>query len=272
MPFVFSLYVDDSGTRNPDRGDKPKPGEVNWFGLGGMLIREDDEHMVRAEHQALYKRWPQLSDAPLHSHEIRHAAGRFAFLNVDKAARAAFMDDLSAFLLGAPVLGHACVIHRPGYMARYEKRYGDKDRWLLCKTAFAVLLERAVKYVDRQGAKLRVYVERAGKREDGQIEAYYEALRTEGMPFAVGTSARYAPLAASTLRSVLYDLKFKNKSSPLMQLADLYLYPICKTAYGADRAFDALSMSGRLINSVLPASDLEQLGLKYSCFEAFVQK
>jgi hypothetical protein len=262
---VYCLYVDDSGTRHPDHVPL-KPGDVNWFGLGGILINERDEDLVRAAHGALYSRWPQLGSAPLHSHEIRMSKGTFSFLHADPTKREQFMADLSRFIVEAPVLGHACVIHRPGYMARYAALYGER-RWLLCKTAFSVLLERAVKFVTAKSARLRVHVEKTDKDTDARMAAYYKELRATGMPFAPDTSSKYRPLGGSELSHGLYDLKFKNKSSPLIQLADLYLWPICKSGYGSIRPFTALRESNRLIDCVLDDTTRPEQGIKYSCFD-----
>jgi hypothetical protein len=43
------------------------------------------------------------------------------------------------------------------------------------------------------------------------------------MSFATDNMAKYAPLSATELAETLYDLDFKKKSSPMVQVADLYL-------------------------------------------------
>lgn len=45
----------------------------------------------------------------------------------------------------APVIGLACVIDWPGYNKRYAEKYAE-NRWMLCKTAFSVVVERAAKF------------------------------------------------------------------------------------------------------------------------------
>jgi hypothetical protein len=265
MVEALALYVDDSGTRMPDYNPAAAAGTANWFGLGGVLLRERDEPNIRQAHAAFYKRWPQLR-GPLHSNEIRFDQGPFAFLGKDETLRIRFLEDLTELLNGAEVLGHACVIDRPGYMARYANQYGD-ERWFLCKTAFSILLERAAKHALRCHAKLRVYVERTDKDTDTRMRGYYENLRSNGMPFKVESSTHYVPMTADTLRAVLYDLKFKNESSPLMQFADLYLWPICKAAYGKERAYKTFKKRKRLLDSVLEPSERDERGIKYSCFD-----
>jgi hypothetical protein len=88
------------------------------------------------------------------------------------------------------------------------------------------------------------------------------------MPFAIDTSAKYEPLRAEDFRATLYGLRFKRKSSPLAQIADLYLYPICRGRYEPDYApYMILRDRQKLINSTLEDDSIEQCGIKYSCFE-----
>lgn len=263
MVTAISLYVDDSGTRDLDR--KP-PQTGTWFGLGGIMVWDRDEDELRRAHAAFCSRWPQLKGAPLHSADIRFNSHKFSFLGAGAPeVRAAFMEDLSAVLTTIPVLGHACVIDRPGYAARYNA-YGER-RWLLCKTAFCILIERAAKYARKHGAKLRVFVEKTDKGTDRRIASYYDELRNNGMPFDGATSAKYSPLGSSHLGDVLYELKFKAKTSPPIQIADLYLWPICRAAYRQERAYDALRAHGKIIDCVLAPEERAELGIKYSCFD-----
>src|SRR6201999_2145676 len=97
-------------------------------------------------------------------------------------------------------------------------------RWLLCKTAFSVVVERAAKFSIRNDGKLRVFPERGDAVVDKTTLRYYEELKSQGMPFSAGTSEKYAPLSGEDFRKTLYDFKTKKKTSPLAQLADLYLW------------------------------------------------
>jgi len=176
------------------------------------------------------------------------------------------MNDLTGMLTNVPVLGHACVIDRPGYDARYREKYG-RQTWMLCKTAFSVVCERAAKIAHANGRKLRVYVENGDKSADNCIRSYYAELRAAGMPFKGEEASKHESLEAAQLAGTLYDLKFKGKGWPPMQVADLFLYPICRGAYEPTyRPIMALKDGGRLIDSALKAEDVEHLGVKYSCF------
>jgi hypothetical protein len=139
---------------------------------------------------------------------------------------------------------------------------------MLCRTAFAVACERAAKHARKNGCKLRVYVEEGDKSADNKIRDYYKSLRTEGMPFAVDRSAKYAPLSAAELADTLYDLGFRAKSSPLAQIADLYTYPIARGGYDSDYfPYVQLRDRNKLIDALLKTEEIPDLGIKYSCFD-----
>ena len=267
MSKVMQFYMDDSGTRHPDHnpGRRPAHGH-DWFGLGGVLIRQEDEDEARALHAAFCARW-DLS-APLRSADIRSKSSAFARLGtMPSGEREAFLEELYQLMAGSPAVGIACVIDRPGYNYRYKERYG-RSRWMLCKTAFSVAVERAAKHARGEGLKLRVFVERGDRKTDRNIAGYYEALRTEGMPFNPETSGKYAPLSADELRETLYECRTKAKSSPLVQLADLYLWPICIGGYDpANRTYRRLRDDGKLIDCLLQAEAVPTQGIKYSCWE-----
>jgi hypothetical protein len=185
--------------------------------------------------------------------------------------RGQFMRDLSGMLMKVPVIGYAAVVDRPGYNKRYRAKYG-RQTWNLCQTAFAVICERAAKRARAHGCKLRVYVEEGDKTADDYIRGYYAELRATGMPFGGDNMAKYAPLSAAELADTLYDLKFRTKSSALMQIADLYLYPMARGGYDSNyRPYQALRDSKKLIDDLLTEEEIPHLGVKYSCFE-FVQE
>lgn len=163
---IVHLYLDDSGTRYPSRrlGRMPKHGN-DWFALGGILVREDDEEAARTLHASFIDKWQV--EAPLHSSEIRSQNARFLWLrSKTEEERIAFYEELYWLMRDAPVTGIACVIDRPGYNARYEDQYRE-NRWMLCKTAFSVVVERSAKFAIANGQRLRVLPERCNRAEDG---------------------------------------------------------------------------------------------------------
>jgi hypothetical protein len=258
--------MDDSGTRAPNRELLPfNKNTREFFALGGVLIHEEAEGAARRLYDDFCTRWS--ISYPLHSVEIRHGQERFAWLGRDRFERDRFMSDLTRTLLSLDIIGLACVIDRPGYDARYREQYGHRQ-WHLCQTAFAIAVERAAKYARKIDRKLRILPERTSKVDDDRLARYYDDLRTSGPPFAMSSSAQYSPLTADEFSKTLYEIRFKTKSSPMAQIADLYLWPIALAGYEPrNRPYVALQSSGRLIESRLSPSQLEVCGSKYSCFE-----
>jgi len=266
MPRILNFYMDDSGTRTPDR--KPlafRPDVREFFALGGVLINEEDEGAARKLHDEFCKRWSIRY--PLHSVEIRNCKNAFSWLKRDTDEYERFMRELSKLLTSMSVIGIACVIDRPGYDARYREQYGRR-MWHLCKTAFCISVERAAKYARRDTRKLRVMPERSSKADEALLETYYAELRRSGAPFDARSAGIYAPLSAEELRSTLYELRFKSKTSPLGQIADLFLWPMAVGGYDSEcRPYQALKDAGRLIECHLDEEAHSSCGTKYSCFE-----
>jgi len=272
MTEVMRLYLDDSGTRHPDRdrGQRSVHGH-DWFGLGGVFIRDRDVEALTSRYRSFCTKWNIVY--PLHSAEIRSRVASFRWLRKrSESERAEFFADIGALVTSSELTATACVIDRPGYNHRYRERYGQ-SRWLLCKTAFTVVVERSAKFARDHDCRLRVYIEKSDKKTDGMLRGYYDELRASGHPFDVEAASKYVPLSAAELREVLYEFRTKNKSSPLMQIADIVLWPMCIGGYDPDnRSYTALRHAGTLIDCKLAAEDLPVKGIKYSCWDLEIQR
>jgi hypothetical protein len=266
---VMNLYIDDSGTRDPDRRPARANHGYDWFSLGGVLIKQEEEHIPRAVHAEFMARWEIDPDIVfLHSAEIRGKTDSFTWLaGLSAERRADFLEDLYRLMTSPPLLGFACIIDRPGYKHRYYEKYG-RQPWSMCRTAFSVVVERAAKYASDRGYKLRVFVERADRVVDEWVKGYYEHLKANGMPFNPVTMEKYTPLTAEQLNTTLYEFRTKSKSSPLMQLADLYLWPMSIGGYHrGNQTYARLLADGMLIDCRLEIEMVPILGIKYSCFD-----
>lgn len=265
------LYMDDSGTRHPDH-DAPGSRHRDWFALGGIMINEENKDVADALITAFRTRWPELDDRPFHSHEIRRRQDGFAWLAKAGHRAELFISELSALLLSLPVVGLACVIDRQGYNDRYKAQYGE-DRWLLCKTAFAVTVERAVKQAIVNDRRVKIYVEKTSKKAGTLIKSYYQEIKRNGLWFDSTQSSKYKPVLAEQFNARLYDFKTKTKTSLLMQIADLYLWPMCIGGYQpTNKAYMALKEAGKLIDCFIANEELAERGIKYSCFENVAQQ
>jgi len=201
----------------------------------------------------------------LHMTEIQAGRGEFGWLNPRTSTkRQPFLQSLTNWMGDLPVLGHGCVIDRVGYQQRYL-HYGN-GMWDLCRTAFSVIVERATKFAISQNARLRVDIERCGEREDRLIESYFEDLKSQGMPFAGQTSGKYQPLGAADFAASLYEFRKSTKRSAATQVADLFLWNVCRKALQRKSRFEELRTAGRWIDCALQPTEVPNMGIKYSCF------
>ena len=255
-----------SGSRRTDRYQTdPRRDGMDCFALGGILIADEAISALLKAHASLTEKW-KISD-PLHSTKIRGRRDAFAWLGLDQSCKADFLNDLEQMILGLPIKGLACVVDRPGYVARYSDKFPQP--WLLCKTAFAILIERAAKYAKRMSARLEIYFEQAGKNEDRDILTYARLLETEGMPFDRQSSHGYDCLQPNDFKSTIIGQPNRiTKKVPMAQIADMVLYPMAKGGYDPSYGpYKKLFDGGCLVDSDLSVADKRVLGVKYSCFD-----
>lgn len=264
----FYLYMDDSGSRFPDHVlDLERNDGMDHFALGGILIDEKDKLEIKEKYLNFCAEWS--IEYPLHSTKIRGRRDNYKWLEQSTKLNERFLGALETFLLSIPVIGFATVIHRPGYNQRYEERYRG-HRWLMCKTAYTILIERTSKYVQSQGGKLCVRFEQVGKTEDRAIEQYSKELKSQGMPFNKETSQKYSGLSSEEFgKIILGEPRRRTKKNLFVQIADLYLYPMVKRKY--DHLYNPwvkLYENKRVIDALLDEDDVINLGIKYSCFDS----
>lgn len=179
------------------------------------------------------------------------------------------MPALEEYLLSLPIITIACIVDRPGYLARYKEKFREQ-LWLMCKTAFTILVERAAKYVDEQGGAMEIYFEQSGKKEDRDLIAYMRDLKTRGLDFDKGSSGPYTPLRSDDFKRLCLGKPYrKTKTTPMIQIADLVLYPMAKAGYMPNyRPYTRLKAAGKLIDTHLPEDAVGARGIKYSCFDS----
>ena len=233
--------------------------------MGGLLIPA--EHVKMLENCLVSLRERHGIEVPFHSSKMRSRKDGWGWLGIDMERATLLYHDLNKLIECMP--GHAtgCIVHRPGYVARYSY-YPKAERWRLCKSAYAILVERAAKLAMAQGRKLAVYVEQTGVKEDKAIREYHRSLRQDGMIFNPVTSLEYKPFEANGFRlSLLENPYFFDKNNVIGQLADLLLYPLIKGKYDPSyKPYQLLRESGRIIDQSLSEEDLN-LGVKYYCFD-----
>ena len=256
---LMTLFIDESGTRYPDNVDKNGP---PWFGMGGVLVLNDDLLAIHDAHAALVSKW-RLS-GPLHGFEIRNTSKAFAWLDkVGRKRAAEFVSDLEAFVRSAPVVGIGCVLDRAEHVAKYRPQHG-RTMWLMSKTAFTITVDRAAKIATTLGCRLRVVVERSGHhREDPEVVECYKELTGGRHVFGPAVEAfndELTPYRAATLAG----LEFGGKENPGLQLADLMIFPVCASGFAPDHPENQSMLSGRkYVDFHLPNRLVSPWGLKF---------
>ena len=257
--------MDESGSPKPNPKDP-----TSYFAVGGVLIQHNDQSSICKQIADFKERWGIDETVPLHGNEIRSRKKNFAWLGLrPEDEQNQFLQDLTATIVQCPIIVHGCVVSRKGYLDRYLERYGS-NTWEMMKSAFSILLERVSKYVVLQDGEgeVMVYFEKAGKKEDKLITSYFNNLRDLGVPFSAETSTKYAPLTSDQMQRVLTGIEGKSKNNPLLQIADLCLYPVAKSKdQPQNRAFQDLTQHQKLVDTVLTSDDLEKMGIKYYCFD-----
>lgn len=113
-----------------------------------------------------------------------------------------------------------------------------------------------------------VYFEAAGKKEDGLLKQYFNELRSHGNPFDPNRSSQYSPLSNTDFSRLLRGIDSKTKNNLVMQLTDLCLYPVARSQNQPDNlAFLSLRANRLLVDFDLEPSQIDQLGIKYYCFD-----
>jgi hypothetical protein len=262
----MNLYLDDSGSRHPDKkADKSREGR-DWFALGGFLINEEDIDAVKASHADISNKWRIRH--PFHITDMLAKQKGFSWLGRLSAVELdQFWNDYVWFLKGLPVIGHGCVIDRPGYIRRgYLEKYGN-DKWLLCRSAFDIVVERAAKIARLNERRLRIIFEAdAGVNEI--MKGYFKNLKQHGLAFDQGKSQKYKPLTQTDFKNLLYDIEYKDKKNSLIQIADSFVYSIARQRY--DRHFwiyQHLRDAKKISNFALPQECISEMGIKYYCFD-----
>lgn len=259
----FALFIDESGSPKPNPKDT-----APYFALGGVLVKRVDEAIIEQAVADFKHRWNICLDIPLHGNEIRSKKKRFAWLGkLPEQKRNNFMEDLTTTITSLPIIVHACVISRQGYHNRFLEKYGD-NTWEMMKSAFSILVERSVKFVGDKDESIMIYYEAAGKKEDRLLKQYFNEIRELGHPFDSNNASKYSPLSVEKISKYLRGIEGKKKSNPILQIADLCLYPVAKGKDKPDdKAYLALKENQILIDSRLSSEEIKLRGIKYYCFD-----
>lgn len=261
------FYIDETGNRQLDKKSDASRLGRDWFGFGGFVIKREDQDRAKWARDEVARELGAQN--PFHMTDMLAETKGFSWLGrKTQAERDRFWNTYSTFLSDLPVIGMGCVIDRPGYVARgYLEQHGD-SRWLLCRSAFDIAVERAVKYAMAEDRKLAIVFE-SDPPFDPIVKGYFANLKNNGLEFDGDRSSKYAPLEAEHFRNTLTTIEARPKSNRLLQVADSYIYAVARGKY--DRKFGLyrhLCDHQKIINFALDgdAEKIKSMGVKYYCF------
>ncbi|MBK3399395.1 MULTISPECIES: DUF3800 domain-containing protein [Methylobacterium] len=261
----FTLYLDETGNRHPDKKPDITREGRDWFAFGGILVRGEDNDAARSLVDSFAEKWKLRG--PAHLTDMRSEKKAFSWLErTTQVKRDEFWGDWKNVLTDAPVIGMGCVIDRPGYVGRgYLQKHGN-NRWLLCRSAFDITVKRAAKIAMKEDRKLHVVFE-SDPSFNKTVVGYFENLKQNGLAFDQGTSGKYEPMSKENFANVLGRIQYKPKSFPLLQIADSFIYAIARAGY--DKKFDLyrhIRDRARISDLAFP-SENRNVGVKYYCFD-----
>lgn len=260
----YVFFIDETGNRNPDK--KPDPGRVgrDWFGIGGILVKAEDIKMCKDYHSEFIGRWGIKS--PLHMTDMLSHNKKFSWLGrIPDEEHDLFWSDYKSFLSRIPCIGLSCIIDRPGYVARGYPL--NENRWLLCRSAFDIAVERAAKIARRDKRGLDVVFEQ-DPGINQLIVGYFRKLKNNGLEFDPTRSQKYSPLTKDEFKTILGTIEYKPKLHPMLQIADSYLYSMARHAYDKNfPIYRRLRDARRIANFALTNEEIPLMGVKHYCFE-----
>lgn len=262
----ITLYMDETGNRHPDKKTDSSRAGRDWFGFGGILVKGEDNDRVRELRQDFANKW-NLGENPAHFTDMLSENKKFSWLGrITQEKREEFWDDWRRVLCQSPVMGLGCVIDRPGYVARgYLEKHADA--WRLCRSAFDITVERAVKIARLEGRKLHIVFEQDAAINE-TITGYFKNLKENGLGFDAANSAKYTPLTRLEFAETLGRIQHKPKTHPILQIADSYIYAMSRQAYEKKFwLYRHLRDAKRIADFALENEHLPHMGVKYYCFD-----
>ncbi|MCX5885933.1 MAG: DUF3800 domain-containing protein [Proteobacteria bacterium] len=204
--------MDETGDHGLSFIDKNFP----LFLLCGCIIKNDALKEIEERINSFKQKCFQTTEVILHSREIRKCEGAFQIL-FDLQVKGKFYRDLNQILEA----GQYCLIGAGIQKEEHIKRYGKgaKDPYAL---SLSFILERLIFYLDKidKTAKVEIFVEERGKKEDQMLLAHFNSILDRGTFF----------VQSDRFKSKIRRFSFHSKKDNIigLQLADLCAYPLAR--------------------------------------------
>lgn len=239
---TYYLYLDECGDQNLTSFDKSFP----IFTLYGILVSEKKLTQFEEAINAIKREFWNDENVIFHSREIRKHQRRFVNLN-DSSTKEGFYNRINNLLSHNGIYVVVCCTV-PKYHC-IEKHGKDIDIYGI---ALSYVLQRSIFYLDEAEptGKLRIIVEKRGKREDRILRDYYNRLLEKGI--------KYCP--TERLKAHIHDFNFSSKAENIngLQIADLIAYPISRHVLFPEKDNPAF----KIVEPNIYVSEGRRLGLK----------
>ena len=217
----YYLYIDESGdhgltTLNPD---------FPVFLLCGVIVEETVYQNIRQSFNTIKQELWANKEVIFHSRDIRKCDKEFAVL-FDLEKKKWFYEKLNKAIQENNYVVIASAIQKDNYIKRFGRLSND-----VYELALSFIIERSVFYLDDikgKEKKLKIIIEKRGKKEDKQLEEHFQRLLARGTGYVI----------PQRLKEYSLEITFKSKRENIngLQLADLIAYPIARYVIEPNRA------------------------------------
>jgi Protein of unknown function (DUF3800) len=221
---TFLLFLDESGDHGLHKIDIGFP----VFVLGGILVEVENYEYISMKVNYLKKHLWGTSDVILHSSDIRKQQKAFSILR-DPQKRVDFYESINMIFQNSPYQIFATVVDKPKYLTAFGKLEDD-----IYKIALSHIVEQVVLFLNEKNTnstenlKLKVIIEKRGKREDKSLATYFQKI------LSLGTGL-FSKKDLDKWR-IEFDFDDKKENTVGLQLADLVIYPIARVALNNSNA------------------------------------
>ena len=220
----FTFYLDESGDHGLNNIDPGFP----VFVLCGVLFHEPGYNQFCEDLNSLKTHFFGCTEIVFHSREIRKCEKEFWILK-DAVRKTDFYERLNSIVRESSFRVIAAVIDKKQYIERYAQT--AKNPY---EISLSFILERLVLMLGQfksAANRIRIVVEKRGKKEDRELELHFEELRRKGTYYV------------SADKIAICEIEFRNKKANIngLQLSDLIAYPIgrkCIDPTGSNLAFE----------------------------------
>ena len=239
---TYYLYLDECGDQNLVSFDSSFP----IFTLCGVLVSENKLSDFENEINSIKREFWNDENVIFHSREIRKHQKRFVNLN-DTTIKNQFYTRINNLLSqrGVYVVVCCAVPKHPCI----DKFGCEIDIYGI---ALSYVLQRSIFFLDEvePNGKIRIIVEKRGKREDRNLRDYYNRILETGVKYC----------SEERMKSHIHDFNFSAKSENIngLQIADLIAYPISRYVLYPDKENPAFD----IVEPNIYVSEGRRLGLK----------